>query len=777
MFKTKLQAAIYQALQKSGLLGNFLEEIEWFLKNVGPSNFETLPARPVGRLKPEAQVIIGAKNSLVYLKPRIFAKIRAWWKTLRGHPEITNDYFYLLPLFLNQPQAIFKDKLLPQTFLFMAHLTHEFTIVIEVVEEEERKGSRNEIKTIFWLKPGQLKKVTPIWKNKNEPLAGTATFPILAPRPTGGVAGCGFSSLREAQDFYSRLEKICQADLLTIHPIEQNLIAIEHPTLEKHGDYTTNLALKLAKDLKISPQEIAQKIVQNLRNLPFVEKIEIAAAGFINFTLKTQTLIEEVTEILKKKNRYGHNQKLSGQKIIIEFTDPNPFKEFHIGHLYSNIVGETLSRLLEFSGAEVKRANYQGDVGLHVAKAVWGLKEKLARQNLTLERLEKLSLTGRVKFLGESYALGNQTYEEDPKVKNEIERLNQKIYAEDQSVQDLYQKGKAWSLKHFETIYQRLDTKFDLYYFEKDGGKIGLKLVKEHLAKGVFQESQDAIIFPGEKYGLHNRVFVNSLGLPTYEAKELGLAFLKYRDYPYDQSLIVTGSEIEEYFAVLLTALKLINPELAAKTRHLAHGMVRVPGGKMSSRLGNIVSAEELLDEAQEKVKEIMQKQKVRKDISSLEELSEAVGTGAVKYSLLKTSLGKDLEFSFNESLNFEGNSGPYLQYTHARCRSVLKQKTAVEQKALNPNYQPNPEELAILRFIFRFPEVVEDAAFCFSPNLVCNFLWELAKKFNTFYNRHPILRAETGEQKYLRLALTSATAQILNNGLDLLGIAAPERM
>ena len=386
------------------------------------------------------------------------------------------------------------------------------------------------------------------------------------------------------------LEKLVQSALKSLktegllNEIKDSLISFEHPENPEHGDYSTNVALVLGKQLNQNPRKIADLIHSrlNIRDTGFVSEIKAEGLGFINFFLKQEYLIGELQEVIKKKEKYGQGD-AQKKKVMVEFTDPNPFKEFHIGHLYSNTVGESLSRLLEAQGAQVKRVNYQGDVGLHVAKAVWGMQRNLEEQHLSLKELAKKDLSVRMKFLGQSYAKGNQAYETG-NAKEDIESLNAKIFALDKEIKELYQQGRKWSLEYFEQIYKRLGTKFDYYYFESEVGKVGEKLVEEGMKKGIFEKSQGAVIFPGEKYGLHSRVFITSQGLPTYEAKELGLAPTKYKDFKYDLSLIITGNEIIDYFKVLLAALKEINPELGRKTKHLSHGMVRLPEGKMSSR-------------------------------------------------------------------------------------------------------------------------------------------------------------------------------------------------
>jgi arginyl-tRNA synthetase len=554
-------------------------------------------------------------------------------------------------------------------------------------------------------------------------------------------------------------------------------VELVHPGDLNNGDYSTNIALrrftpqgKLQKgdgQDKQSPVEFANKMADSLKTQPYIEKLEVAGPGFINFFIKPEILLNEVENILKKKKI---DLGLPAKKVTVEFTDPNPFKEFHIGHLFSNIVGESISRLLEATGATVKRANYQGDVGMHVAKTIWGIPRTLEQTGETFEDQRKKPLKARAFFLGQAYSLGAEQFEASEEVKKEVADLNKKIFERDPQVYPMYEEGRKWSLDYFEEIYKRLGTKFDFYYLESEVGKVGQKIVEDNLKKGIFVRSDGAIIFPGEKFGLHNRVFINSLGLPTYEAKELGLAPTKYKDFPYDLSIIVTGNEIKDYFKVLLAALAQILPDLAQKTKHISHGMVRMPGGKMSSRLGNVILGEWLLDEA---------KKRVKIEFSSVsDQLAEEIATGAVKYSLLKGNVGQEVNFSFEESISLNGNSGPYLQYTYARCKSVLGKVENKKANSKSANFagSVDEDELKLLRALCHFEEAVADAAFAFAPNAVANFLHDVAQKYNSLYNNLQILKAGEPERSR-RLFLTQATADVLAKGLWLLGISAPEKM
>jgi len=555
-------------------------------------------------------------------------------------------------------------------------------------------------------------------------------------------------------------------------------IQVTAPSDEKYGDYTSNVAMIAAKKIGKNPLEVAEGLQGTLSEMAVegVRKIEVVKPGFLNFWLDQEFIIAQLNQKFQEYQTRSvielKGDTFAAKKIMVEFTDPNPFKEFHIGHLYSNIVGESLARLFESQGDEVRRVCYQGDVGLHVAKALYGI-TRITNYELRMKELEKSSLEERAKFLGECYAVGAKVYEESEEAKKEIHTINKQVYEKDPEIMPLYEKGRAWSLEYFETIYKRLGTKFTGYYFESEVGEIGKALVKQHIGK-VFEESDGAVVFRGEPYGLHTRVFINALGLPTYEAKELGLAPKKYQDFPYDLSVIVTGNEINEYFKVLLKALSLIDSQLAGKTRHISHGMLRLPEGKMSSRSGNILTGEWLLDEAKSRI------QKAYPDMDK--ETAEKVAIGSVKYALLKSSIGKNIEFSFDESISFEGNSGPYLQYTYVRTQSILRKSQATNPKSqentkylLNPFHDDlNDEERGLLRTLFKFDEVVALAAQDLAPSHVATYLFDLAQKFNNFYQKHKILESE---QKVFRIGLTVVVGETIKKGLDLLGIPVPERM
>jgi len=569
-------------------------------------------------------------------------------------------------------------------------------------------------------------------------------------------------------------ETIRQAikEALTTLSIEASDFTLEPPEDISHGDYMTNAALAHAKLYKLNPIELGKRIVEKLSaaTIEGVEKISVAGPGFINIALSQKYLVAALDSALKHPDAYGRTDLGKGKRDIYEYTDPNPFKEFHIGHLMSNTIGESLSRLAEFSGAKVARACYQGDMGLNVAQAVWGMRRLESEMPQ-----EHAPLNERVAFLGKAYALGASGYEETDAVKEDIIEVNRKLFAQsDPHLASLYEKGKRWSLESFEAVYKKLGTKFDHYFFESETAPIGAAIVNEFLAKGVFEKSDGAVIFRGEKYDLHTRVFINSEGFPTYDGKELGLAKVKYERSPYDRSVIITANEQAGYFKVLLKAIDLVFPELAGKNQNIAHGMMKLSSGKMSSRKGNVVGGEKLIATLAEKV---VERVKERKEIGEGERhgISEEIAVAAIKYSILKQSIGKDIIFDIESALSFEGDSGPYLQYALVRAVSVLRNAS---KEGIAPSFKTaSPHEVPALgKRIYRFPDVVVRAQREFAPQYIATYLTALAGEFNSYYANNKIVDKADPESAY-RLGLTEAFIAVMKNGLWLLGISVPKKM
>ncbi|MBP6924548.1 MAG: arginine--tRNA ligase [Candidatus Pacebacteria bacterium] len=548
------------------------------------------------------------------------------------------------------------------------------------------------------------------------------------------------------------------ADALKTLGIEGVNFAVDHPTDKNtNADYFSNVALVVAGKVNQSPKTIAEQLSLALAGVVLnVAKIEVAGPGFLNFYLNRSFFTTKLNDILSQGDIWGRNDSWAGKRVLVEYTDPNPFKEFHIGHLFTNAVGESIARLFMMNGADTKRVNYQGDVGLHVAHAIWGM------QKLGLTP----SSTFSAKDLGKAYALGATTYKVDEQAIVEIRDINKKVYSrEDETINALYDTGRKVSLAYFETVYAIADTQFDEYFFESEAGPKGKELVLSN--PDIFPESDGARIYNGEARGLHTRVFLNKEGLPTYEAKELALAKLKDERFQgYDHSVISTANEINEYFKVLLSAMGEVYPDLALKTEHIGHGMVRLSTGKMSSRTGDVIPAIDFIEEVAEAVKE-----KTTKDNH---QLATDIAIAAIKYATLKGSILQDSIFDKEKALSFEGDSGPYLQYTFARIHSVLAK--AIEAGVHGSTQLPPHEAHEVEKIVYQFPEVIAIALAERAPHKVTTYLTELAGAFNSFYAVEKIADA-TDEYAPYKVALAKAVAITLKNGLWTLGIKTPEKM
>lgn len=525
---------------------------------------------------------------------------------------------------------------------------------------------------------------------------------------------------------------------------------------EQFGDYATNVALQLSKQLGKNPREVADALSVKIREslADTVSDVSVARPGFINVKLSDKALLEAMkTQPVKS---------LEGRTVVAEYSDPNPFKVLHAGHLYTSVVGDAIANLLEHAGAKVHRVNFGGDVGLHVGKTMWAILRELGGEHP--EKLDQIPEAERSEWMAKNYVAGTQTYEDDEQVKAEIIALNKRVYQlhddndHDSAFAKIYWTCRQWSYDYFDAFYQRIGTKFEKYYPESQTAPLGLKTVQEHIGD-VYEKSDGAVVFDGEKYGLHTRVFINSEGLPTYEAKDVGLSMMKWQDYHFDESVIITGNDIVEYMKVVLKSIEQFEPKLAASTVHLTHGNVKLAGGvKMSSRKGNFLRAYDVLDAAAEANKAITGQD------------NEQTVLGAVKYSFLKTRMGGDIIYDPVESVSLEGNSGPYLQYAHARARSILRKVEGepAEAETLEEG------ERSLVRKISEYAEVVDKAVADLMPHHIATYLYELAQVFNRFYEHNRVI---DDPRQAVRLGLVQRYADTLQNGLELLGIPAPQQM
>jgi arginyl-tRNA synthetase len=413
--------------------------------------------------------------------------------------------------------------------------------------------------------------------------------------------------------------------------------------------------------------------------------------------------------------------------------------------------------------------------------------------SLKFEAIEKMGLVDRVSYLGDSYILGTNYYDnlKDADAVETINDLNyylsslaidslkEKDYSkfEELNIKEKYIKGRQWCLDYFEIIYKRLGTKFDYYFFESEVGKAGLKVVLDNVGD-IFEEDDGAIVYRGdESKGLHTRVFVNKHGVPTYEAKELGLFLAKAEKINYDESVVITANEQSGYFKVVLDALGRVDSRLANASRHMPHGMIKLPGSeKMSSRKGNILSGEWLLNETKNKVKSLMLKND-RSYSDDMDTISEKIAIASIKHAFLKVGVGRDVDFDFEEAISFDGNTGPYLLYVYARCNSLIK------DSSITPNgivclgsCVGNAYLKELMAKISNYKSFVLDSGLAYSPSTLIQYLFELGKVFNNFYQNVRVLDAAE-EEKQLLINVIYATMYTIKDGLKNLGIEVVEEM
>jgi len=523
------------------------------------------------------------------------------------------------------------------------------------------------------------------------------------------------------------------------------------------GDVATNVALKVAGMTGKKPRDVAEALAEKLRELDDLIEVSVAGPGFINLRFNDAALLANWSVNLPQTYRH--------KSVVVEYSDPNPFKVLHAGHLYTSIMGDAIAHLVEGAGATVHRVNFGGDVGLHVGKTMWAIVRELGGENPS--KLDDVDENARADWLAARYVEGTTAYDDDEKAKGAITAYNKAVYAlhsendHDSDFAKIYWTCRQWSYEYFDAFYARIGSHFDKYYPESQTADRGLKEVKAQVGE-VFAESDGAVVFAGEAFGLHTRVFINREGIPTYETKDVGLIFAKYEDYKFDKSIVITGNEQEQYMQVVLKAVEQFAPELARATTHLTHGLVKLAGGvKMSSRKGNFLRAIDVLDYAH----------KANAELNGAGS-DGVVSLGAVKYAFLKQRMGGDIIYDPDESVSIHGNSGPYLQYAHARACSIKAKSTAKAIEISDATFDENERALAVK--LSEYPEVTTRAVEDLMPHHICTYLYELAQAFNRFYESSRII---DDPRETTRLLLVERYQQTLAHGLGLLGITAPEHL
>lgn len=525
------------------------------------------------------------------------------------------------------------------------------------------------------------------------------------------------------------------------------------------------IAGKLEGDFRECLAEVSETLASGLDFGEIVDRIE-PVNGYINVYLDTnryaRTLISSIIA-----GEFGRREKKS-DRIMVEYSQPNTHKAFHIGHLRGTCLGAALINILRYAGYEVVAANLINDTGSHVARWLWCY--------LTYHRGEDPP-ERKSKWLENIYVEATHRLKEDPSREEEVKHILQLLEQKDREIVSLWKNSREWSLEEFYRIYDELDVRFDVYFFDSQLYEEGKEIVGELLEKQIAEESSGAIIVDldrhlGTQDVYKTYVALRSDGTALYQTKDLALARRKFEDYKIDRSIYVVGSEQKLHFNQVFKTLELYGFEQAEKCYHLSYELVMLKGGKMSSRMGNIIFYDDLYEDVFSEALQEVEKREIVQE--NKEHTARIVSLGALKFSMLKKDNNKTILFDPKEAVNFEGQTGAYIQYAHARASRILEKEAATVDEITFEGL--TKEEKNLLELLAAFPDVIDQAAGNYKPSILANHVFDCAKAFNEFYHACPVLQAAPRTKK-ARLALVLATRKILRIGLNIMGIEAPERM
>jgi arginyl-tRNA synthetase len=569
----------------------------------------------------------------------------------------------------------------------------------------------------------------------------------------------------------------------------KDLIQLQKTRKDFEGDFTL-VVFPLLKYSKKSPEETANEIGDHLtQELTEIRSFNVVK-GFLNLVMEpafwSSVLLEKLTgdPVRKEKDK--------SKNYVVEYSSPNTNKPLHLGHIRNNLIGFSISRILESIGNTVHKVNIVNDRGIHICKSM------LAWMKWGNGATPKSAGKKGDHLVGDFYVKFDQEYkkqvaelvrsgfspekaQKEALLIIEAQQVLRKWEDHDEEVRSLWETMNNWVYEGFDATYKKLGVEFDKIYYESETYKLGRELVLEGLEKGIFSKKEDGSIWADlSDKGLDQKLLLRSDGTSVYITQDLGTANERYEDYGFDSHIYVVGNEQNYHFQVLKLLLEKLNYDWAESLYHLSYGMVELPHGKMKSREGTVVDADILIEEM------ITTAREMSKELGKLDEYSEEekenifriIGLGALKYYILKVDPKKNMLFDPVESIDFNGNTGPFIQYTYARIRSVLRKAEGSGIKpSPNSKIKPNPKEIELIKILHQLQEVVETAAVELNPSVIANYLYELAREYNQFYHDFSILKAGTDESVRFRLILSEVTANTIKKGMWLMGIEVPERM
>lgn len=540
---------------------------------------------------------------------------------------------------------------------------------------------------------------------------------------------------------------------------------IEIPPSTDFGDYAFPCFF-LSERLKDSPHQIAIEIREKIGTEPPTDFDDITTNGpYVNFFVDRKNLARKVVwETITKKKNYGKNHLGKNTRTMIEFSSPNTNKPLHLGHLRNLTIGDSLSRISDFSGEKVIKANLNNDRGIHICKSMlaykkWGREKTPQDFNMKSDH-----------FVGKYYVMFEKNAKKRKKLLDEAQELLQLWEQGDKHTLLLWKLMKDWALEGFEETYKNFGITHNVIYFESKIYKKGKELIAQGVEKGIFKKARSGEIkIDLKKEGLGEKILLRKDGTSLYVVQDLALAIDKFKKYKLDKSYYVVGNEQNYHFKVLFSILEKIGFKNKG-LKHISYGMVNLPEGKMKSREGTVVDADDLIKDMEDLAsKELKKREKLNKD--ELKKRSHAIALAAIKYMLLKVDIKKGMSFNPKKSISFEGDTGPYLLYSYARASSIIKKSSQPRKFKIN---DLDTSELNLVKKISAFKEVVEKAYAHLSPSLIANYSYELAKAFNEFYHACPVIGSV---DEPFRLALVEAFRVVLHNSLSLLGIETIEKM
>lgn len=560
------------------------------------------------------------------------------------------------------------------------------------------------------------------------------------------------------------------------------LFTLSAPDTPLHGDYATNIAFVLAKEKGVAPLECATSLVAELSTelIGVVSKVEVAGPGFINF------FVEE--KLIQKENESEENfviTKFTHKEVLVEHSSPNLFKPFSIGHLMNNIIGEFIARAMRYTGARVTVVSFPSDISLGIAKALMIIESDIQKKNITLSFFDN-PVDEVITYLGEAYVRGVKECEENEASMTEAKSVLSRLYlhsnggvdSKDEEFMYLTEKTRRINEEYFKETLRGIGSHVDNFIYEGEAGKVGQTIVNEYAeTEKVFTKSEGAIVYvPDEsRKDLHTAVFINSQGFPTYEAKDIGLLAIKFGMYAPDLSYTVTDGEQLSHFKIVFDAAGKLNSEWSArvaKSIHVPHGRMLFKGAKMSSRLGGVPLALQVIGEVEEEVKERAGEKIAHLGEEAKKQLERDIALSAIRISVLRSKPGININFDPETSLSFEGDSGPYLMYTHARCCSLLAKG---RQLGFTPVFTSCDITL-LERDLARFAFVVKESIETLQPQKLVSYLFGIAQLFNSYYATNQIISDDRIVSEH-RLMVTKRTKFVINEALSILGISAPEEM